>query len=100
MTHQNLAYHRHFFLDFEWRETVEIRRQLSVDRIEDFGDGIDAKSPFAKNVLVARPGLEFDDSDAGGFLTAVMLFFHQQVETVECPGIGPVFLFIVLDRLA
>ena len=42
----------------------------------------------------------FHHTDTGALLAAVVLLLHQQIEFVERPGIGAVFLPVVFQRFA
>ena len=66
---------------------------------KDFLNGSAAKPPFTENELLAGRSLHLHTSQAGAFLTAVVLLLHQQIEFVQAVHPRAVFLFIIGKRL-
>ena len=96
----------HVDLSYEWREAlyffsigfIDSCGDLRSNGGENLVDGSCAERAFAEYVLVAGGSVEFYHTDACGFLSAVVLLFHQQIEAVKTVGPGAVFGFIVFQR--
>lgn len=69
-------------------------------RGEYFVDGTCAEGSFAVHVFLAGAGIELYHAYAGGFLSSVVLLFHEQVQAVEAVAIAAIFLSIVSKRFS
>ena len=84
-----------------WSHAFEPRFGKTVaDSVEYLLDGLWPQFAFAPDVFVAGTCLQVDYSDAGSFLSAVVLLLHQEIELVEGIGVASVFLFVIAYRFA
>ena len=75
---------------------LELREYLR----EYLGDGSRAERTFAKHIFVAGFGVQFHHTHSGGFLAAVVLFLHQQIQLLQRIAVRAILLFVILQRLA
>lgn len=66
---------------------------------ENVADGTRPERTLAIEVFAAGKSPELDHSHSGGFLAAVVLLLHEEIELVEAVAGGAVFLFIIVQRL-
>ena len=100
MSHVEVADIGYVLLDFIRTHRIEIVRYLVEYTAEDCRDGILAKSAVAEDELVAGRCVKLDDAHAGGFLAAVVLLLHHQIELVESVAVCAVFPAVVFKWFA
>jgi hypothetical protein len=67
---------------------------LFSDFFKEVGDGLGFDRTVAANVSMARINVNLDVCDSSAILTAIVLFFHQDVHLVH--GVhGPIFFDVV-----
>ena len=72
--------------------------EVALHRIEYFGNGARTECTLAEHVFFTGIGFQLYASQPGTFLSAVMLFLHQQIEFVQTVHPCAVLLFVVLQR--
>ncbi len=75
---------------------VEFREYVG----ENILDSLCPHSPFSPHVFAAGLCVHIHDAYSGGFLSAVVLFLHHQIEFVEAIAECSVLLVVVIKRLA
>ena len=73
--------------------------ETTVYRTEYFGNGTRTESTFTEHVFLARIGLQLHTRQPRGFLSSVVLLFHQQIELVQPVHPGTIFFLIIFQRL-
>ncbi len=99
MAHVDFADERRVSLDLARVERIEFLRELAPHLGENLVDGSRAEGALTVGVFVAGQRVELDDADAGSLLTPVVLFLHEEVQTVQGVGVAAVSLLEVRKRL-
>ena len=65
---------------------------------ENLSDGSRSQRALTEHIFFSRIRLQFDTSQTGSFLSAVMLFFHQQIQLIQAIHPGAILLLIIFQR--
>ena len=71
-----------------------------ADLLENIRDGLGGIAAETIHERIARFHVEFYGSNTGTVLSAVVLFFHQQVQLIEPPQHSIVLLMVIRERLS
>ena len=71
--------------------------KITVHRSEYLGNGTSSQSSLSKHIFFTRICLKLHTSQSRSFLSAVMLFFHQQIQLVK-PVHPRAILFLIIFK--
>ena len=100
MSHVNLTHIRNLFLGIGGGYDLIANRRIDfpVNGTEDFRDSPRTHFTFAEEIFFTRLGLHFQRGETGTFLSAIVLFFHQEVEFIQPIHPCAILFLIVLER--